>query len=128
MVLRCAWGTCNVDERYPERLQNGVKLILFPKPKTNLQKCLRWIKACGRPHEQLNIQRINKHKATAGYNLMFMTVVHTESYNYYSCIHDNFWSRTSGIYHTCILYKFEMHRFYTFVKLGYFIHIARDGN
>uniref|UniRef100_A0A8W8NSS0 THAP-type domain-containing protein n=1 Tax=Magallana gigas TaxID=29159 RepID=A0A8W8NSS0_MAGGI len=63
MVLRCAWGTCNVDERYPERLQNGVKLILFPKPKTNLQKCLRWIKACGRPHEQLNIQRINKHKA-----------------------------------------------------------------
>lgn len=63
MVLRCAWGTCNVDERYPERLQSGVKLILFPKPKTNLQKCLRLIKACGRPHEQLNIQRINKHKA-----------------------------------------------------------------
>eukprot|EP00105_Crassostrea_gigas_P042586 XP_019926734.1 PREDICTED: uncharacterized protein LOC109619913 [Crassostrea gigas] len=63
MVLRCAWGTCNVAERYPERLQNGVKLILFPKPKTNLQKCIRSIKACGRPHEQLNIQRINKHKA-----------------------------------------------------------------
>lgn len=63
MVLRCAWGTCNVDERYPDRLQNGVKLILFPKPKTNLEKCLRWIKACGRPHDQLNVQRINKHKA-----------------------------------------------------------------
>ncbi|XP_062584151.1 uncharacterized protein LOC134279217 [Saccostrea cucullata] len=63
MVLRCAWGTCNVDERYPERLKNGVKLILFPKPKTNLEKCLRWIKACGRPHDQLNVQRINKHKA-----------------------------------------------------------------
>ncbi|XP_061197531.1 uncharacterized protein LOC133205694 [Saccostrea echinata] len=63
MVLRCAWGTCNVDERYPERLENGVKLILFPKPKTNLEKCLRWIKACGRPHDQLNVQRINKHKA-----------------------------------------------------------------
>lgn len=63
MVLRCAWGTCNVDERYPERLRNGVRLILFPKPKTNLEKCLRWIKACGRPHDQLNVQRINKHKA-----------------------------------------------------------------
>eukprot|EP00105_Crassostrea_gigas_P035685 XP_019919833.1 PREDICTED: uncharacterized protein LOC105320761 isoform X3 [Crassostrea gigas] len=63
MILRCAWGTCNVDERYLERLQNGGKLILFPKPKTYLHKCLRWIKACGRPHEQLNIQRINKHKA-----------------------------------------------------------------
>ena len=63
MVLRCAWGTCNVDERYPERLANGVRLVLFPKPKTNLEKCLRWIKACNRPHDQLNVQRINKHKA-----------------------------------------------------------------
>ena len=25
--------------------------------------CLRWIKACGRPHEQLNVSRLNKHKA-----------------------------------------------------------------
>lgn len=36
---------------------------MFPKPKTNLDKCMRWIKACGRPHEQLNVDRINKHKA-----------------------------------------------------------------
>ncbi|XP_061680040.1 DNA-binding protein RFX2 isoform X4 [Syngnathoides biaculeatus] len=62
MVLRCAWGTCNSDERYPARLQ-GVRLILFPKPKTQLTKCLRWIKACGRPHAQLNVHNINKHKA-----------------------------------------------------------------
>lgn len=59
--LRCAWGTCNADDRYPERL-NGVGLILFPKPKTNCEKCLRWINACGRPHRQLNADRINKHK------------------------------------------------------------------
>ncbi|XP_060077043.1 uncharacterized protein LOC132556625 [Ylistrum balloti] len=62
MVLRCAWGTCTADERYPQRL-NGARLILFPKPKTNLEKCLRWIKTCGRPHDQLNVNRINKHKA-----------------------------------------------------------------
>ncbi|XP_033759055.1 uncharacterized protein LOC117341310 [Pecten maximus] len=62
MVLRCAWGTCSADERYPQRL-NGARLVLFPKPKTNLDKCLRWIKACGRPHDQLNVDRINKHKA-----------------------------------------------------------------
>ncbi|XP_033726291.1 uncharacterized protein LOC117315957 [Pecten maximus] len=62
MVLRCAWGTCTADERYPDRM-NGARFILFPKPKTNLDKCLRWIKACGRPHDQLNVDRINKHKA-----------------------------------------------------------------
>ncbi|XP_033731763.1 uncharacterized protein LOC117321455 [Pecten maximus] len=42
---------------------DGERFILFPKPKTNLDKCMRWIKACGRPHEQLNVDRINKHKA-----------------------------------------------------------------
>ncbi|KAK3103012.1 hypothetical protein FSP39_015758 [Pinctada imbricata] len=63
MVLRCAWGTCNGDERYPERQGPDGRLILFPKPKTEPEKCLRWIKACGRPHEQLNINKKNKHKA-----------------------------------------------------------------
>ncbi|KAK2552032.1 hypothetical protein P5673_027054 [Acropora cervicornis] len=62
MVLRCAWGTCNADERYPKRL-NGGRFILFPKPKTELEKCKRWIKNCGRPHGQLNLERVNKHKA-----------------------------------------------------------------
>ncbi|KAG1666509.1 RING finger protein 150 [Nymphon striatum] len=33
----------------------GVEFIPFPKPKRNLETCKRWIKACGRPHEQLNI-------------------------------------------------------------------------
>ena len=62
MVLRCAWGTCNNDERYPERMTD-CRFISFPKPKTQYEKCLRWVKACGRPHDQLNIERINKHKA-----------------------------------------------------------------
>ncbi|OWF41636.1 hypothetical protein KP79_PYT25042 [Mizuhopecten yessoensis] len=62
MVIQCAWGEFNTDERYPERLDGG-RFILFPKPKTNLDKCKRWIKACGRPHKQLNIEQINKHKA-----------------------------------------------------------------
>ncbi|XP_052762887.1 uncharacterized protein LOC128205353 [Mya arenaria] len=62
MVQRCAWGTCNADERYPDRL-NGGRFIRFPTPKSDFEKCKRWIKACGRPHEQLNVKRINKHKA-----------------------------------------------------------------
>ncbi|KAL3861755.1 hypothetical protein ACJMK2_007778 [Sinanodonta woodiana] len=62
MVLRCAWGTCNADERYPERLEGGC-FIRFPTPKRDLEKVKRWIKACGRPHKQLNIARINQHKA-----------------------------------------------------------------
>ena len=61
MVRRCAWGTCNADAGYPERL-SGAKFITFPNPKTKLEKCLRWIKACGRPHEQLNVDKINVNK------------------------------------------------------------------
>ena len=36
---------------------------MFLKPKTELEKCKRWIKNCGRPHEQLNLERVIKHKA-----------------------------------------------------------------
>lgn len=61
MVKTCAWGTCNNDTRYPERVEN-VRFIPFPKPKTNSAKCLRWIKACGRPHNQLNVSKIDRHK------------------------------------------------------------------
>ena len=31
----------------------------FPKPKTRLDDCKEWIKRCGRPHEQLNVEKIN---------------------------------------------------------------------
>uniref|UniRef100_A0A8W8NT97 THAP-type domain-containing protein n=1 Tax=Magallana gigas TaxID=29159 RepID=A0A8W8NT97_MAGGI len=60
MVKTCAWGRCNSDTRRPERIQ-GVHFIPFPKPKTQKDRCLRWIKACGRPHYQLNESRINRH-------------------------------------------------------------------
>ncbi|CAL8326239.1 unnamed protein product, partial [Arctogadus glacialis] len=30
-------------------------------PKTQQERCLRWIKQCGRPHSQLNVTKINKH-------------------------------------------------------------------
>ncbi|KAG5285135.1 hypothetical protein AALO_G00034470 [Alosa alosa] len=52
MVKRCAWGICNTDTRFPERLEGGVRFFPFPKPKSNPDKC---------PHSQLNPSRINKH-------------------------------------------------------------------
>ncbi|KAK3105146.1 hypothetical protein FSP39_018149 [Pinctada imbricata] len=58
MVKRCCYGTCNSDTRYPDRLEGGVQFVPFPKPKTNLEKCLKWIKLCGRPHSQLNVANI----------------------------------------------------------------------
>ncbi|XP_061675777.1 tumor necrosis factor receptor superfamily member 5 isoform X10 [Syngnathoides biaculeatus] len=60
MVKRCSHGLCNSDDRYPERLVGGVRFVPFPKPKTQYEKCLRWIKLCGRPHHQLNPSNINR--------------------------------------------------------------------
>lgn len=60
MVKTCSCGTCNSDTRYLERVQN-VRFIPFPKPTTNGDKCLRWIKSCGRPHWQFNQSKINRH-------------------------------------------------------------------
>ncbi|XP_069110323.1 uncharacterized protein [Argopecten irradians] len=59
MGKRCAYGVCNSDNRYPERVV-GVQFIPFPKPKSNLDRCLRWIKACNRPHDQLNVNKVTK--------------------------------------------------------------------
>jgi len=61
MVRRCAYGTCNVDSRYPDRMV-GIQFDKIPNPKTQLAKSLRWIKACGRPHEQLHSGIINVNK------------------------------------------------------------------
>jgi len=59
---RCSWGTCNSDSRYPTRpYMADVLFYPFPKPKTQPEKCLNWIKACGRPHEQLNTDKIIRH-------------------------------------------------------------------
>ncbi|KAL4229880.1 hypothetical protein ACF0H5_010271 [Mactra antiquata] len=59
MVKRCSWGECNSDTRYKDRLQGGVVFFPFPKPKYRLETCRRWIKACGRPHHQLNVDKVS---------------------------------------------------------------------
>ncbi|XP_064601271.1 uncharacterized protein LOC135467427 [Liolophura sinensis] len=60
MVKHCSYGTCKSDSRYPEKL-GGAKFIPFPKPKSDLQKCLRWIALCRRPHSHLYVEKITKH-------------------------------------------------------------------
>ncbi|CAG2248260.1 unnamed protein product [Mytilus edulis] len=60
MVKRCCYGVCNTDSRYEDRLQDGVYFLPFPKKSNNLEKCLKWIKACGRPHSQFNVERITR--------------------------------------------------------------------
>ncbi|KAK0137386.1 hypothetical protein N1851_026404 [Merluccius polli] len=52
MVKRCCYGTCNTDRRYKDRVENPTK---------DVGKCLRWIKLCGRPHQQLNVNKLKKH-------------------------------------------------------------------
>lgn len=61
MVKRCQWGQCNSDSRYKERdCMKNVFFIPFTKPWINKEKCLLWIKMCGRPHSQLNATKITK--------------------------------------------------------------------
>lgn len=59
----CAWGTCKSGSRYPDKYP-GVTFIAIVKPGRHgyhTERCLRWIKASGRPHEQLNIGKLTKH-------------------------------------------------------------------
>ncbi|XP_057187997.1 uncharacterized protein LOC130553195 isoform X2 [Triplophysa rosa] len=60
MVKRCSYGTCNSDSRYPERL-GKILFHPFPKPATNLEKCMKWIRLCGRPHHQLSLDKLKIH-------------------------------------------------------------------
>ena len=61
---RCAWGLCNSDSRYNEKGRRprpsmvGVTFLPFPKPKTKLERCKAWIKACGR--ENFTISNITQ--------------------------------------------------------------------
>ena len=55
----CCYGQCRSDERYPDKYA-GVTIFPFPKPKRRLEDCKAWIKACGRPHDQLNPSVITK--------------------------------------------------------------------
>ena len=58
MVKTCSRGKCNSDTGYAERI-HAVSFIPFPKPKTNKAKCLRWFKACGRPHCKFGLSSID---------------------------------------------------------------------
>ena len=55
-MVTCSWGLCNSDSRYgpngkrSREDMTNVKFYSFPKPKTNLEKCKQWIKACGRKY------------------------------------------------------------------------------
>jgi len=57
---RCSWGKCNNDTSYLHRLPPDCKFIPFPKPKLNLDKCMRWIKQCGRPHNKFSVSSIKR--------------------------------------------------------------------
>jgi hypothetical protein len=53
MVKRCAWGTCNTDSRYPERLVNEVEGTTvtfhhFPTEIRDKERRKTWIRACCR--------------------------------------------------------------------------------
>ncbi len=46
MENRCAWGTCNTDSRYPERMGNIIYFITFPEvfnPNTNEDKNVHFL-------------------------------------------------------------------------------------
>ena len=58
-VKHCCYGCCKSDSRYPERMI-ALHFIPFPKPKSQQDKCIQWIKACGRPSIQFNVGRVNK--------------------------------------------------------------------
>lgn len=57
----CCYGTCNNDSRYRHRENmEGVFFIPFPKPLTRRQTCEKWIKACGRPDDDFNCNKIKR--------------------------------------------------------------------
>ena len=73
-VQKCAHGKCNSDSRYKHKENmKDVKFFTFPFPDLNndldhnTMKCRDWIKACGRPADQLNVQLILKDKIQQKY-------------------------------------------------------------
>lgn len=49
-VKRCVYKTCRSDSRYYHKdYMSGVVFLPFPKPKTNLAKCKKWIEWLDRP-------------------------------------------------------------------------------
>ena len=65
----CSYGTCNSDSRYSDREHmKGVFWIPFPKPKRILEKCQRWIRACGR--ELFTVEKVTRWTYICSKNLV----------------------------------------------------------
>ena len=58
VVKHCCYGLCKSDSRKNEE---KVVFLPFPKPITQAEKCLKWIKLCGRPHNDFNVSKISKY-------------------------------------------------------------------
>ena len=57
----CCYGTCNSNSRYVDRTDmQAVFFINFPKSKSQREKSDKWIRRCGRPKEQFNVDRVQK--------------------------------------------------------------------
>ncbi len=67
MEERCAWGTCNTDPRYPERMGNIMYFSTFTKSKQNQAKC-----------PLVFNPNTNEDK-----NFHFLVVIHSLSYNFH---------------------------------------------
>lgn len=55
VVKHCAWGDCRSDNRYSfkENMQ-GVDFVKFPSKHTDVDRCKKWVKACGRANFTLD--------------------------------------------------------------------------
>ena len=69
LASKFSWGTCNSDGRYKDRdFMKNVTFHTFPNPNINDDhnentiKCREWIKACGRPADQLSLKKIHEDK------------------------------------------------------------------
>ena len=65
----CCWGECKSDSRFPhllhpalkKRLQEGKPIFLpFPKKSQGLERCLRWVNACGRGKD-FTVDKVTKY-------------------------------------------------------------------
>lgn len=55
----CCYKDCRSDSRYADReSMQGVGWVPFPKPKTNLAKCERWLEICCR--EGFTVDKVKK--------------------------------------------------------------------
>ena len=58
----CKWGTCrNTKDKRLLGYNDAENIVYhsFPNPETDIDKCNVWIKACNRPHDKLNVDKIS---------------------------------------------------------------------